>query len=63
MQMNEVNFDGAPPIDGYGEGFFRVANAVYRGPLAMMSDGPAPVGGDCRIFRCFWNDRTRLTFC
>ena len=40
MQLNEIDFSGLPPIDGYGPGFFRVGGAIHRGPLALLPDGP-----------------------
>lgn len=39
MRINEVVFDGPPPIDGYGAGFFRVAGVVIEGPLALLPSG------------------------
>jgi uncharacterized protein len=47
MNLTEVNFDGAVPVDGYGPGFFRVAGQVLRGAVivtadrARVWDGPA----------------------
>lgn len=38
MQLNEVKFDGPTPIDAYGPGFFRVAEQVYQGPIAMLPE-------------------------
>jgi len=40
MQIHEIIFDGAVPIDSYGPGFFRVADAVHRGPLILLPSGP-----------------------
>ena len=39
MRLNEVVFSGLPPIDGYGRGFFRVAGAVFEGPLLLLPSG------------------------
>lgn len=52
MRLNEVNFDVAPPIDGYGPDFFRVQNNVRNGPLAMLPTGPVDWFGfpDVSIF-------------
>ena len=40
MRMNEVDFEGMPPIDGYGPGFFRVSGQVMEGHLLMLPSGP-----------------------
>lgn len=46
MDMHEVQFDGgAPPVDGYGPGFFRVGGAVVRGATLVGPDGARPWGG------------------
>lgn len=45
MRVTEVHFDGAPPVDGYGPGFFRLGGAVHRGPLALLPSGAAPWAG------------------
>jgi len=41
MRVTEVHFEGAPPVDGYGPGFFRLGGAVHRGPLALLPSGAA----------------------
>ena len=33
MRLNETNFDGAMPVEGYGPGFFRIAGKVYEGAV------------------------------
>lgn len=38
MRLNEVNYDGATPITGYGPGFFRVGDAVIEG-AALIAPG------------------------
>ncbi len=38
MNLTEVNFDGAVPVDGYGPGFFRVAGQVLRGPVIVTAE-------------------------
>ncbi len=48
MRLNEIDFDGMPPIDGYGPGFFRVAGNVIEGNILIMPSGPKSWGG--------WND-------
>ncbi len=45
MRITEVHFDGAPPVEGYGPGFFRLAGAVRRGPLALLPSGAADWAG------------------
>lgn len=39
MEMNEVTFPEATPIDGYGPGFFRVAGRVMRGAVLVTETG------------------------
>ena len=52
MRINEVVFNSGQPLDGYGPGFFRVQGTVYRGPVAMLPDGPRNWAGwpDAAIF-------------
>ena len=38
MRLNEVDYSGAMPIDGYGPGFFRVGGVVYDGALTVLPD-------------------------
>lgn len=45
MQVTEVNFDGAVPIDGYGPGFFRVGQQVIEGPVLVTQERAAQWGG------------------
>ena len=40
MEINEVSFTGQPPVDAYGPGFFRVANAIHNGGLVLTKKGP-----------------------
>jgi len=53
MRLNEVRFTDAPPIDGYGPGFWRVGGAVVEGPVLVSPAGTAPWGG--------WEDAGTLT--
>ena len=39
MEINEVSFTGQPPVDAYGPGFFRVANAIHNGGLVLTKKG------------------------
>lgn len=36
MQFNEVKYDDALPIDGYGDGFFRIAGQVHQGAVFIF---------------------------
>ncbi len=45
MRLNEVDFDGGVPIDGYGPGFFRVGGQLHEGPVLVMPGGPYAWGG------------------
>jgi len=45
MQLNEVNYPGAHPVDGYGPGFFRIGGQVYHGALLTGEGGTAGWGG------------------
>lgn len=45
MQLNEIKFDGATPIDGYGPGFFRIAGQVLSGPICVTTEGARSWGG------------------
>lgn len=45
MRLNEIQYTGAPPIDGYGPGFFRIGGQVIEGPVLVSDAGVAPWGG------------------
>lgn len=45
MQLNEITFDEAMPIDGYGPGFFRVAGQVIEGAICVTVTGVKAWGG------------------
>ena len=45
MRLNEVDFTGALPIEGYGPGFFRVGGEVKEAPLAVLPSGVTGWGG------------------
>lgn len=45
MRLNEVDFDGGKPVDGYGPNFFRVDGTVHEGPTLVTPDGAGPWGG------------------
>lgn len=45
MRLNEIVYNDARPIDGYGPGFFRVAGKVIEGPVLVSAQGAVPWGG------------------
>lgn len=45
MRLNEIEYNDAPPIDGYGAGFFRIAGKVYKGPQLILPTGVTAWGG------------------
>ncbi len=45
MQLEEIRYDGARPIDGYGPGFFRVAGQVHQGAALVTATGVLRWGG------------------
>ncbi|WP_297768475.1 Mth938-like domain-containing protein [uncultured Roseovarius sp.] len=45
MQMTEISFAGATPIDGYGPGFFRVAGEVMEGAILVTVQSARGWGG------------------
>ena len=45
MQLHEINFGDAVPVDGYGPGFFRVAGEVHEGPTLVVPGQVASWGG------------------
>ncbi|MFN2428291.1 MAG: Mth938-like domain-containing protein [Candidatus Binatia bacterium] len=45
MQLTEITFAGATPIDGYGPGFFRVAGEVVEGPILVTVTSARSWGG------------------
>jgi uncharacterized protein len=45
MRLNEVTFNDALPIDGYGDGFFRIGGAPHPAPLAVTPKGVCPWAG------------------
>lgn len=36
MRLNETEFWGAPPIDSYGPGFFRIGGEMHEGNLLLV---------------------------
>ncbi|MDD9921081.1 MAG: Mth938-like domain-containing protein [Boseongicola sp.] len=45
MRLNEVTYNDALPVDGYGEGFFRIGGEAREAPLAILPTGVAAWGG------------------
>lgn len=39
MRLNEVQFNGAAHVEGYGPGFFRVSGEAHDAPLAILPSG------------------------
>ncbi|CUH44076.1 Mth938-like domain-containing protein [Ruegeria atlantica] len=45
MRLNEITYNNATPVDGYGPGFFRIGGQVYEGAVLTGSSGTAGWGG------------------
>ncbi|MBY6055803.1 Mth938-like domain-containing protein [Leisingera daeponensis] len=45
MRLNEVNYSDAQPVDGYGDGFFRIGGQVHQGAVLTSTAGTASWGG------------------
>lgn len=45
MQLNEVRYEGARPVEGYGPGFFRVGGQVFEGRVLLTPEGAQPWDG------------------
>lgn len=45
MRLNEVTYNGALPVDGYGPGFFRIGGEVREGAVLVLPSGVAVWGG------------------
>lgn len=45
MNINEVDFDGARPVRGYGPGFFRIGGEIRQGAVLVTPEGDWPWGG------------------
>lgn len=45
MRLNEVTYNDAAPVDGYGPGFFRIGDVVYEGGALILPSGVAHWGG------------------
>lgn len=45
MHFNEMPFEDAIPIDGYGPGMFRIAGKVHQGAVLLCGARVIPWGG------------------
>lgn len=45
MQISEISYSDARPIDGYGPGFFRVGGDVHDGPQIVTASTVLAWGG------------------
>lgn len=45
MRLNEISYNDALPIDGYGTGFFRVGGQRHDGPQLVLPTGVTAWGG------------------
>lgn len=45
MRLNEISYNDAVPIDGYGPGFFRIGGKLIEGAVAVFASGVTPWGG------------------
>ena len=52
MRLNEITYNAAQPVDGYGPGFFRIGGKVHEGALLTGAFGTAGWGA--------YEDRTPL---
>ena len=53
MQLNEISFPDARPIDGYGPNFFRIGGEIVEGAVIVSPAGVGAWGG--------YDDIERLT--
>lgn len=45
MRLNEIRYTDAKPVEGYGQGFFRIGGEVHQGPILISPQGITPWGG------------------
>jgi uncharacterized protein len=45
MHLNEVHYDQAMPVQGYGPGFFRVGGQIYQGAMLATPNQVGAWGG------------------
>ena len=58
VELSEIDFGEAVPIEGYGKGFFRIAGHAVRAPLMVNKTGVKPWGGyeDIARLKAFCKD-------
>ena len=61
MRLNEVTFNNAVPVDGYGPGFFRLGGAVHDAPVAVLPSGVTAWAGFEEV-TCFAEAATDIDF-
>jgi len=45
MRLNEISYNDAVPIDGYGPGFFRIGGKKHEGAVLVLPTGVTGWGG------------------
>ncbi len=45
MRVTEIRYEGAPPVEGYGPGFFRIGGELRQGAQALLPSGVADWAG------------------
>ncbi|WP_420586737.1 Mth938-like domain-containing protein [Ruegeria sp.] len=45
MRLNEITYNNAAPVDGYGPGFFRIGGQVFEGAVLTGPSGTIAWGG------------------
>jgi uncharacterized protein len=45
MRLNEIVFNDAKPVEGYGPGFFRIGGQVVQGAVIASASGTRTWGG------------------
>lgn len=46
MEIREITYDNATPVEGYGPGFFRIAGEVIEGPVIVTVTKALSWGGE-----------------
>ena len=62
MRLNEIDYSGSVPIDGYGPGFFRIGGDKVDGSVMVFPSGVKPWGG-FEDTDTILAPQKRLTFC
>ena len=45
IELEEIRYDGARPVEGYGPDFFRIGGEVLRGNVVVWSEAAQTWGG------------------